>query len=125
LNKQVKIEDLHPGDLILCKWFDASIDKGRLPEVPAAYDNPIWAIGYFLGVKGLKRQHLILGKSKLSDPGEWEADRIPIELIEYIILIEPQHLQKIFPTIRDELKKYRIRIPKGGWHKRLVKIRWV
>jgi hypothetical protein len=125
MNKQVRIMDLKPGDLILCKWYDASINRGRLPEVPAAYDNPIWAIGYFLGVKGHKRQHLILGKSKLVDPGEWEADRIPVELVEYVVLIESQHLQRLFPNIREELKKYPIHIPKSGWHKRVAKVRWV
>jgi len=109
--KEVKIEELRKGDLVLIKWFDASELRAKLnqhekPEV-AVYE---W--GIYLGMKGRKRKHLLLGKEHIKGWDEWGVARIPVTLIEEIILLMPRSYQKTFPNL--VLKKIKIRKTRCG-----------
>ncbi|OYT47632.1 hypothetical protein B6U79_03855 [Candidatus Bathyarchaeota archaeon ex4484_231] len=102
----VRVEELERGDLILVKWFDASELRAKLnqhekPEV-AVYE---W--GIYLGVRGRKRKHLLLGKEHVKGWGEWGAARIPVSLIEEVWLLMRRSYQKCFPNL---VLKKKIRI---------------
>jgi len=104
--REVKLEELRKGDLILVKWYDASemranLDEHKDPEVA------IWEWGVFLGVRGRKRPHLLLGKDHARKWNEWGAARIPLPLIDKIVLLIPQSYQKTFKT--GTLRKIRVR----------------
>jgi len=68
--REVTLEQLHVGDLIFLSWNDASMDVGKLPD-----DDSVAAlmrtVGIFLGVRGRKRKHLLLGRSKVPIPQFW------------------------------------------------------
>ena len=114
--KTVSIDELNKGDLIVVKWFDASELRAKLnqhekPEV-AVYE---W--GIYLGVRGPKRKHLLLGKEHIEGWDEWGAARIPVALIEEIILLVPSSYQRTFPNLvlkkiknRKTLSRVRVRI---------------
>jgi len=104
--RTVKLEKLQKGDLIVVKWFDASELRGGLnqhekPEV-AVYE---W--GIFLGMRGQKQRHLLLGKDNIKNWGEWGVTRIPLSLIEETWLLMPRSYQRLFPNV--VLKKIKIR----------------
>ena len=118
--REVTLEELHVGDLIFVSWNDASMDVGKLPD-----DDSVAAlmrtVGVFLGVRGRKRRHLLLGRSKVPIPQFWEADRIPVQLIDQIILLFPGFLQKVMPDATLELKKIKLHVAKHNWP--LVKVK--
>lgn len=104
--KTVKIEELKRGDLIMVKWFDASELRARLNQ----HEKPEVAVcewGIYLGVRGRRREYLLLGKEHVEGWNEWGAARIPTSLIEEIILLMPQAYQQTFPNM--VLKKIKIR----------------
>ena len=114
--RTVKPEELQRGDLIVVKWFDASELRGRLnqhekPEV-AVYE---W--GIYLGMRGQKQKHLLLGKDHIKGWEEWGVTRIPVSLIEEIRLLAPQNYQRLFPDvilkkiiIRRTLSRFKMRL---------------
>ncbi|MDH5440570.1 MAG: hypothetical protein OEZ48_01335 [Candidatus Bathyarchaeota archaeon] len=104
--KQVNMEDLRKGDLILVRWFDASELRAKLNQ----HEQPevaVWEWGIFLGLRGRKRKHLLLGKDLVQGWDEWGAARIPAALIDTIILLDPQSFQKTFKT--GTLRKIKLR----------------
>lgn len=110
----VNLEELQKGDLILVKWFDASELRAKLnqhecPEVA------VWEWGIFLGVRGRKRKHLLLGKDLVEKWNEWGAARIPLPLIDKVVLLTSQSLQQVFKTgILKKIKfrplRYRVKV---------------
>ena len=118
--KEVKISELQLGDLIFVRWNDASIDTARLPT-DQEVESPVHTVGIFLGIRGLKHKHLLLGRSKLSMPQYWEADRIPVEMIDFVMLIQRGFLGLALPEAKLELKKIKICKPGNSWH--LVKVK--
>jgi len=118
--KEVRISDLQLGDLIWVRWNDASIDTSRLPS-DHEVESPVHTVGVFLGIRGIKHKHLLLGRSKAPDAQLWEADRIPISLIVFIILVQKDFLNVVLPKARMELKKVRIFRSKHAWG-RCVKV---
>jgi len=103
--KRVNVKDLQPGDLVWVKWYDASEFRGALIPDDSKYDMPVYVIGIYIGVKGRSRKHIIIAKEKLPRPGEWNADVIPIEMIENITLVQPGFLKKIQRSLLKDLKK--------------------
>ena len=118
--REVTLEQVHVGDLIFLSWNDASMDVGKLPD-----DDSVAAlmrtVGIFLGVRGRKHKHLLLGRSKVPIPQFWEADRIPVQLIDQIFLLIPKFLQKVLPDTTLELKKIKLHVAKHNWP--LVRVR--
>jgi len=108
------ISDLQLGDLIWVRWNDASIDTARLPLDHEA-ETPVHSVGIFLGIRGIKHKHLLLGRSKAPEPQLWEADRIPISLIDYVVLVQRGFLDEVLPKARMELKKVRLFQSKHAW----------
>ncbi len=103
--RAVGIEDLEKGDLIFLYWGDASEIRGQLPKRDVQYDTPIKVVGFYLGVRGRKRKHLIIAKEKLPAKDYWNADFIPVELIDHIILLCPRALQHVEPQLLKEIRK--------------------
>jgi len=104
--KPVNMEDLRKGDLILVRWFDASELRAKLNQ----HDKPevaVWEWGIFLGLRGRKRRHLLLGKDLVEGWNEWGAARIPLPLIDKIVLLSAQSFQQIFKT--GILRKIKLR----------------
>jgi len=112
--KEVKISDLQLGDLIFVRWNDASIDTSKLPQ-DHEVESPVYSIGIFLGIRGVKHKHLLLGRSKAPEPQLWEADRIPISLIDYVLLVQRGFLDEVLPKARMELKKVRLYRSERAW----------
>lgn len=117
--KEVRIEDLQLGDLIFIRWNDASIDTTRLPN-DHEVESPVHSIGIFLGIRGIKHKHLLLGRSKAPEPQLWEADRIPLSIIDYVLLVQRGFLDEVLPKARMELKKVRLFHSKHAWGRPVV-----
>jgi hypothetical protein len=117
--KEVRISDLQLGDLIWIRWNDASIDTTRLPS-DHEVESPVHSIGIFLGVRGVKHKHLLLGRSKAPEPQLWEADRIPVSLIDYALLVQRGFLDGVLPKARMELKKIRLFHSKHAWGRSIM-----
>lgn len=83
---QIKLEELEKGDFVIVRWSDASELRARLEqhEQPDIYVKD-W--GVFLGVTGIKKKYAVIGKDVVEIWNEWGATRIPVELINDIILI--------------------------------------
>jgi len=84
--RTVRVEELEKGDFVLVRWMDASEMRAKVEQhgQPEVYVKD-W--GVFLGVTGIKRRHIIIGKDVVSGWNEWGAARIPIDLVDSIILI--------------------------------------
>ena len=107
--KPVKIEELQKGDLILVRWMDASEMRAQINQhaTPEVYVKD-W--GVFLGVSGQKRKHVIIGKDVVETWNEWGAARIPLELIDSIIvIIRRDQLIKALNEIQALVRKVRLR----------------
>jgi len=101
--KEVKVEDLKPGDLIYIVWSDAW-ESNRVPLINAEYDAVWHEWGVFLFVKGRKKKHLVMAYNK--KPGEiteWDITAIPIDLILKVVLVQPEFIQKILPRLIERL----------------------
>jgi len=88
--RRVNLEELRKGDLILVRWIDASDVKAPLREHEARPEVYVKDWGVYLGISGRRRRLLLLGKDVVEAQGEWGATRIPLELIEEVILLMPR-----------------------------------
>ena len=98
--KRISVEEFANGELprgsfIMVRWLDASDIKAQLSEHEANPEAFCKDWGLFLGCSGRKKKMLIIGKDVVEVHNEWGATRIPLELIEEVILILP----------RDEMMK--------------------
>jgi hypothetical protein len=85
--EKVSIEDLERGDLIIVRWLDASDVSATLKEHEKTPETLCKDWGVYLGVSGRNRRFIIIGKDVVVTQSEWGASRIPIELVEEIILL--------------------------------------
>jgi len=81
---------LEKGDLILVRWTDASDVKGTIAEHEARPDIHVKDWGLYLGVSGKKRRFLLIGKDVVEVQNEWGVTRIPLELIEEVVVLMPR-----------------------------------
>ena len=86
----VKPEDLQKGDLIMVRWLDASEIRCSVDEHEGNPEIFCKDWGVFLGVSGRKKRMLIVGKDVVEVQNDWGAARIPLELIDEIILVLPR-----------------------------------
>ena len=98
--RRVSVEEIEGGELprgsfIMVRWLDASDIRAQLSEHEASPEAYCKDWGIYLGCSGRKKRMLILGKDVVEVHNEWGATRIPLELIEEVILILP----------RDEMMK--------------------
>ena len=114
--KIVKLEELQKGSLILVRWLDASDLRGTLEEHTGHPDLHVKDWGVFLGVSGQKRKFLLLGKDVVEVQNDWGATRIPLELVEEVVLLMPRdqvmeaiaEVQVLARRIR--LRRYQLRV---------------
>ena len=68
------------------RWRDASEVRARFEqhERPEVYVKD-W--GVFLGVTGVKRRYVVVGKDVVEVWNEWGATRIPVELVSGVSLV--------------------------------------
>jgi len=118
--KSVTVEDLRVGDLVIVVWLDASRDMARLPD-DREVEARIHSWGVFLGVRGRTYKHILLGHAKPPMKDNWDADRIPLPMIECIILVVPGFLNRFLPESMFEVKKITLTSPRKAW--KLVRVR--
>jgi len=108
--KGVNLDDLQKGDLILVKWSDAS--DLRLPldvhkQQPDVYVKD-W--GVYAGISGRRRKHILLAKDVVEKHGEWGVTRIPVQLIdEILVIVKADELVRIVPELGLLARRIRIR----------------
>jgi len=118
--KRISVEEIENGELprgsfIMVRWLDASDIKAQLSEHEANPEAYCKDWGIYLGCSGRKKRLLIIGKDVVEVHNEWGATRIPLELIEEVILILPR--DEMMKAIREvqimgrrvSLRKYKRR----------------
>ena len=118
--KRISVEEIENGELprgsfIMVRWLDASDIKAQLSEHEANPEAYCKDWGIYLGCSGRKKRLLIIGKDVVEVHNEWGATRIPLELIEEVVLILPR--DEMMKAIREvqimgrrvSLRKYKRR----------------
>ena len=93
--RRVTVEEILGGGLpkgcfVVVRWLDASDSKALLREHVECPEVNCKDWGIFLGVSGRKRRMLLLGKDVVELYNEWGATRIPLELVEEVLLVLPR-----------------------------------
>ena len=88
--ERVEIGDLEKGDLIMVRWLDASELRCSVDEHEGSPEVYCKDWGVFLGVSGRKRQLLLVGKDVVEVHNDWGAVRIPVELVDEVLLVMPR-----------------------------------
>jgi len=88
--EKVNIEDLEKGDLIMVRWLDASEIRCSVDEHEGSPEIFCKDWGVYLGVSGRKRRLLLVGKDVVEVHNDWGAVRIPVELVDEVLLVMPR-----------------------------------
>ena len=108
--RRVDPGELEKGDLILVRWLDASEIRCTVDEhegCPEVYCKD-W--GVYLGVSGRKRRMLIVGKDVVEVHNDWGAVRIPLELVDEVLLVLPRReAMRAIGEIRGLGRRVRLR----------------
>jgi len=107
-----ELKGLKKGDLIVVRWMDASEVRAGSGQ----HDNPevyVKDLGVYLGVTGTKRKHIIVGKDVIENWNDWGAVRIPLDLVESVVVVVT--MENMLPVLREiqaltrkvRLRKYR------------------
>jgi hypothetical protein len=108
--REIGINDLRKGDLIVVRWMDASEVRSNLQDKHNMPEIYVKDLGIFLGVSGIKRKHVIIGKDVTEIWNNWGAARIPLELVESIILVlEREQMVSSIREIQALARKVSIR----------------
>ena len=116
--RRVGIDEIEKGELprgcfIMVRWLDASDIRAQLCEHEASPEAFCKDWGVYLGCSGRKKKLLIIGKDVMEVHNEWGATRIPLELVEEVILILPRdEMMKVVREVqilgrRVSLRKYK------------------
>lgn len=97
--RKVEVEGLQKGDLILVRWLDASELRCSVDEHEGSPEVYCKDWGVFLGVSGRKRRMLVVGKDVVEVHNEWGAVRIPMELVDEVVLVMPR--REVLRAIRE------------------------
>ena len=109
--KTVEVGTLSKGDLVMVRWIDASEVRCSVSEHEGSPEVYCKDWGVFLGVSGRKRKLMILGKDVTEVHNEWGATRIPLELVDEVLLILPREM--VVKAIREvQVLGRRVRIRK-------------
>ena len=85
-----EVQRIPKGSLILVRWLDANEDRCKLDEHVSNPEVSCKDWGLYLGVSGRKHRMLLLGKDVVEVHNEWGAGRIPLELVEEVLVILPR-----------------------------------
>ena len=88
--RRVELSELEKGDLILVRWLDASEIRCSVKEHEGSPEIYCKDWGVYLGISGRKRRMLIVGKDVVELHNDWGAARIPLELIDELVLVMPR-----------------------------------
>lgn len=88
----VSVGDLKVGDVVRVHWLDASETTRQLPNEEEVYDTPIRTYGVFLGVKGIRTKHMIIGKEVIEYDRTFHYNVIPVGMVEKVVLLSPADL---------------------------------
>jgi len=88
--RRVNVEELRKGDLILVRWMDASEIRCSMDEHEGSPEIYCKDWGVYLGVSGRKRRLLLVGKDVVEVHNDWGAVRIPVELVDEVLLVMPR-----------------------------------
>ncbi len=118
--KRISVEEIENGELprgsfIMVRWLDASDIKAQISEHEANPEAYCKDWGIYLGCSGRKKRLLIIGKDVMEIHNEWGATRIPLKLVEEVILILPR--DEMIKAVREvqimgrrvSLRKYKRR----------------
>ena len=97
--KRVEIGDLEKGDLIMVRWLDASELRCSVDEHEGSPEVYCKDWGVYLGVSGRKRRLLLVGKDVVEVHNDWGAVRIPVELVDEVLLVMPR--AEVLRAIRE------------------------
>ena len=112
--RRVNVEELRKGDLILVRWMDASEIRCSMDEHEGSPEIYCKDWGVYLGVSGRKRRLLLVGKDVVEVHNDWGAARIPLELVDEILLVMPR--REVLKAIREILALGR-RVRLRKWRK--------
>ena len=118
----VEIGDLEKGDLIMVRWLDASELRCSVDEHEGSPEVYCKDWGVYLGVSGRKRRLLLVGKDVVEVHNVWGAVRIPVELVDEVLLVMPRgevlrairevgvlgRRVRLRRFRRDEIERYRV-----------------
>lgn len=107
--KQIKLEELEKGDLVIVRWCDASEIRAKVEqhEQPEVYVKD-W--GVYLGVTGVKRRYVVVGKDVVETWSEWGATRIPVELInDFTLILRGSEIVSAIAEIKTLTRRVRLR----------------
>ena len=74
------VTSLQFGDVVQVDWLDASEAKGRLEN--CSFDTLVCSVGWFLGLKGRKRRHLVIAKEFIRGACAFHYNVIPLGMVE-------------------------------------------
>ena len=120
--ERVEIGDLEKGDLIMVRWLDASELRCSVDEHEGSPEVYCKDWGVYLGVSGRKRRLLLVGKDVVEVHNDWGAVRIPVELVDEVLLVMPRgevlrairevgvlgRRVRLRRFRRDEIERYRV-----------------
>ena len=97
--KRSEIAKLEKGDLIMVRWLDASEIRCSVNEHEGNPEIYCKDWGVFLGISGNKHRLLLVGKDVVEVHNDWGAARIPVELIDEVLLVMPRG--EVLKAIRE------------------------
>jgi hypothetical protein len=98
------------GSLILVRWRDASDLKASLNEHVDGREVICKDLGVFLGITVREKQQLILGKDVVEYNNRWGATRIPLELIDEVVFVQPRDwVMKLYREVEALGRKVSLR----------------
>jgi len=109
------INKLKLGDRIDVYWYDASeVSSGKPSE---AVETHVHSTGFYLGVKGLARKHLVLAKEIIDRGSAYHYNVILFSMIDRIEIIQRDALD---PRLKKSLRRFvkeslQILRRKDGW----------
>ena len=109
------IAGLRFGDRIDVLWFDAS-EATTTPE-RARYDTYVHSTGWFLGIKGKRRRHVVIAKEVVNGGAAYHYNVILVEMIDRIDVIQRNALHPRQVRVLKKFVDQTIRKLKGvdGW----------
>ncbi|MCW3981732.1 MAG: hypothetical protein NWE81_01250 [Candidatus Bathyarchaeota archaeon] len=115
LNVEETINALNFGDRIDVLWFDAS-EATTTPD-KAHYDTYVRSTGFFLGIKGKRRRHLVLAKEIINGGLAYHYNVILLEMIDLVEVIQqhalpPRQARRLRKFVNQTIGKLK---SKDGW----------
>jgi hypothetical protein len=109
------------GSLILVRWTDASDIRALLSDHEADPEVVCKDWGLYLGISGRTKRMLILGKDVVEVHNEWGATRIPVELVDEVVLIVPR--EQMVKAVREiGVLSRKVNLRKYTWKEERVSV---